>query len=51
LPSKEKVAESIRADKGIPQEVRDQALALLEVYWPRHVRAEQASRDREREKD
>jgi WD40 repeat protein/serine/threonine protein kinase len=38
--SKEKVAERIRADKGITEEVRHEALALLEVYWPRHVQAE-----------
>jgi WD40 repeat protein/serine/threonine protein kinase len=43
LPSnKEKVAERIRADKGITEDVRREALDLLEVYWPRRVRAEQA---------
>jgi WD40 repeat protein/serine/threonine protein kinase len=41
-PSKEKVAERIHADKGITEEVRHEALAVLEEYWPRHVRAEQA---------
>jgi WD40 repeat protein len=44
LPSKEKVAERIRAHKSITEEIRHQALGLLEVYWPRHVRAEQAGR-------
>jgi WD40 repeat protein/serine/threonine protein kinase len=39
FPSKEKVAERIRADKGITEEVRREALDLLEGYWPRHVRA------------
>jgi WD40 repeat protein/serine/threonine protein kinase len=38
LPSKEKVAQRISADKGITQEVRREALDLLEVYWPRHLR-------------
>jgi WD40 repeat protein len=42
LPSKEEAAERIHADKGITEAVRDEALALLEVYWPRHVRAKQA---------
>jgi WD40 repeat protein len=45
FPSKENVAERIRADKGITVEVRDAALALLDVYWPRHVRAKEARRD------
>src|SRR5262249_39850422 len=37
-PSKEKVAESIRGDKGTTQDVRQEALELLETYWPRHAR-------------
>jgi WD40 repeat protein len=45
FPSKENVAERIRADKAITVKVRDEALDLLEVYWPRHVRAEEARRD------
>jgi tetratricopeptide (TPR) repeat protein len=39
-PSKEKVIEHIRADKGITEEVRHEALSLLEQYWPRHIHAE-----------
>jgi tetratricopeptide (TPR) repeat protein len=39
-PSKEKVSERIRADKGFTEEVRHEALSLLEQYWPRHIRAE-----------
>src|SRR5262249_27649700 len=38
--SKEQVSERIRADKGITEEVRHEALSLLENYWPRHIRAE-----------
>jgi WD40 repeat protein len=37
--SKEQVAERIRANKGITEEVRQEALSLLEDYWPRHTRA------------
>jgi WD40 repeat protein len=44
FPSKEKVADRIRADKGITDQVRQEALDVLEVYWPRHVRAEEVSR-------
>jgi WD40 repeat protein len=36
--TKEKVAERIRADKGITEEVRHEALALLDNYWPGHLR-------------
>jgi WD40 repeat protein/tRNA A-37 threonylcarbamoyl transferase component Bud32 len=39
-PSKEKVSERLAASKGITMEVRQEALALLEDYWPRHIRAE-----------
>jgi WD40 repeat protein len=35
--SKEKVIEGIRADKGITDEVRHEALSLLDDYWPRHA--------------
>jgi WD40 repeat protein/serine/threonine protein kinase len=35
---KEGVAERIRADKGITEEVCQEALELLETYWPRHAR-------------
>jgi WD40 repeat protein/serine/threonine protein kinase len=38
LSSKEKVAEHIRADKGITEEVRHAALTVLEDYWPGHLR-------------
>jgi WD40 repeat protein/serine/threonine protein kinase len=38
LPAKEKVTERIRADKGITEVVRQEALKLLETYWPRHAR-------------
>jgi WD40 repeat protein len=44
FPSKEKVAERIRAHKGITEEVRRAALDLLEVHRPQHVRAKQAGR-------
>jgi WD40 repeat protein/serine/threonine protein kinase len=44
LSSKEKVAERIRADKGITEEVRHEALALLEIHWPRHLRRQLADR-------
>jgi WD40 repeat protein/serine/threonine protein kinase len=37
-PSKEKVAECIRADKGITKEVRHAALTLLDAYWPGRLR-------------
>jgi WD40 repeat protein len=40
--SKEEVAERIRVDKGITEEVRQAASMLLEEYWPRHVRAKEA---------
>jgi hypothetical protein len=40
--SKEKIAERIRADKGITEAVRHAALDLLEVYWPRHLRRQLA---------
>jgi serine/threonine protein kinase len=39
-PSKEKVIERLGAHKGITPEVRNEALALLGDYWPRHIRAE-----------
>jgi hypothetical protein len=38
FPSKEKVAERIRADKGITEEVRHAASTLFDAYWPRHLR-------------
>src|SRR5205814_2156896 len=37
--SRQQVSEHIRADKGITEEVRQEALSLLEDYWPRHIRA------------
>jgi WD40 repeat protein len=37
-PAKEKVSERIRADKGITEEVRHEALSSLEEFWPRHIR-------------
>jgi WD40 repeat protein/serine/threonine protein kinase len=39
-PSKANVSERIRADKGITEEVRQEALSLLEDYWRRLIRAE-----------
>jgi hypothetical protein len=39
-PSKEKVRERLAADKGITQEVRKEALARLDEYWARYLRAE-----------
>jgi hypothetical protein len=36
--TKEKVAERIRANKGITEDVRHEALALLDAYWPGHLR-------------
>jgi WD40 repeat protein len=35
--TKEQVVERIRADKGITEEVRQEALSMLEEYWPRHI--------------
>jgi dipeptidyl aminopeptidase/acylaminoacyl peptidase len=37
-PSQEKVAERIRDDRGITEEVRHAALTLLDAYWPRRLR-------------
>jgi WD40 repeat protein len=36
--SKEQVIQRIHGDKGITEEVRHEALSLLEEYWPRHAR-------------
>jgi WD40 repeat protein/tRNA A-37 threonylcarbamoyl transferase component Bud32 len=41
--TKEKVIERIRADKGITEEVRQEALSLMEDYWSRHIRAKDDS--------
>jgi WD40 repeat protein len=38
--SKEKVSERLAANKGITQEVRKEALARLDDYWTRYLRAE-----------
>src|SRR5262249_49359357 len=42
LPSKEKMIERIGADKGITEEVRKEAVALLDAYWPGHLRRQLA---------
>ena len=39
-PSKEKVVKRIRADRGITEEVRQDALSLLDRFWARLIRAE-----------
>jgi WD40 repeat protein/tRNA A-37 threonylcarbamoyl transferase component Bud32 len=39
-PSKEQVSERIRADKGITEEVRQEAISLLEDFWPRYMQAQ-----------
>jgi len=41
--SKHKVVEGIRSDKGITDEVRQEALSLLEAYWQRHAKPVQPS--------
>ena len=40
-PSASGSEEVQRADKGITEEVRHEALDLLDVYWPRHLRAKE----------